>query len=159
VFNVRITNNNDTEIENADLFIEYPNGAYSAFDSEEALPRTKTNIGKIGARQTINESVKAVLFGQQGTRMELNVALEFRFKGSGATLKKEDTYSIEITSSPVDVTLGVLNELTSGQEVEFINFTYQNSRLIKGQGRRGAVWQLRVTGCFSPKDGVRLLFR
>ncbi|MDO8572163.1 MAG: hypothetical protein Q7S11_00135 [bacterium] len=113
-----ITNNNDVAIESADLLIEYPEGSYTSTESQEALPRIRKHLGKINAHETIRESANAVLFGESNTEKNILITLEFRFEGSNATLEKKKEYRIGIISSPVDITIDMLKEANSRQEVE-----------------------------------------
>jgi len=124
---VNVTNNNDTAVETADLIIEYPPGAYESFDSQESLPRVRRSLGEIAPNETINEQVQAVLFGEQNSEKEIRFILEFRFKGSNATLEKEEVYNVRITSSPIDLSLDVLDELTAGQETTLVVEARSNS--------------------------------
>ncbi len=127
-FTVRITNNNETPIETADLSISYPEGAYSASDSEESLPRTRITIGSIGAGETINEQIRVILFGEQNSEKEIRFTLEFRFENSNATLEKEYAYRVGITSSPIDLSLEVLDEITANQKTTFVVRVRSNSQ-------------------------------
>lgn len=113
-----ITNNNDAAIEFADLLIEYPEGSYASVESKEALPRIKKSLGKINAHETVHETASAILFGQSNTEKNIDITLEFRLEGSNATLEKKKRYAVGITSSPVDVSIDMLKEANSGQEVE-----------------------------------------
>jgi len=124
---VNITNNNDTAIETGDLIIEYPPGAYESFESQESLPRTRRPLGTLEPHETINEKVEVVLFGEQNSEKEIRFILEFRFKGSSATLEKDEFYKVRITSSPIDLSLDVLDELTAGQETTLVLEVRSNS--------------------------------
>lgn len=44
--------------------------------------------------------------------------MEYRIAGSNAVVKKESSYTITISSSPVAITLDLIEEVTAGQEVE-----------------------------------------
>jgi len=117
-FTVRITNNNDQQIEAANLFVVYPEGAYTAIDSGDPISRVKYELDSIAPNTTINEQVPVVLFGAENSEKEIKVSVEFRFSGSSATLEKTETYVVTITSSPVDISLDILKEATANQELE-----------------------------------------
>ncbi len=114
-----VSNNNKVPIEEATLFIEYPAGFYSD-DTKEELPRMIKSMGTIGAGQVVTESVKISAYGEENMQKEIVVSLEYRLAGSSATLKKPATHSIKILSSPIKVSLAMMKEASSGQEVEMI---------------------------------------
>lgn len=113
-----ITNNNKVTIDASKLLAELPVGFYSAPDKLD-LPRLSVDLGKIAPGQSISESVNMMLYGQENTDKSIPITLEYRMAGSNATLKKTSTYSIKISSSPVNVKLSIPKEISSGQEVEF----------------------------------------
>lgn len=127
---INITNLNDTDIESADLVVEYPPGAYKEADSQQALTRDRITVGAIGSKETVNEHISAVLFGEQNSSKEIRFVLEFRFKGSSATLQKEELYQMQISSSPIDLSLNILNEVTSGQDMTFLIDVGSNSEKV-----------------------------
>lgn len=122
-----ISNNNKVPIEDATLFIEYPAGFYSTINGEE-IPRTTKTLGLIGSSQTITENVDAFVYGEENTQKEVVLILEYRITGSSATLKKSTTYHVKILSSPVKMSLGMLKEASSGQEVEMTLGIESNNR-------------------------------
>lgn len=122
-----ITNGNKVSVDAANLLIEYPTGFYSATDKTE-LPRTSKDMGVIAPGQALTESVNTILYGEQNTSKEVMVTLEYRMAGSNATLKKTATYAIKISSSPVNIKLSLLKEVSSGQEVEFVVDVNSNSK-------------------------------
>jgi len=124
---VRITNNNDQPIESADLFIRYPEGAYASLNAVDELSRVKYELENIAPKQTVNEQIPAILFGAENSEKEIEFSLEFRFKGSSATLEKSETYVVTITSSPIDLALDILKEATANQELEIIANIKSNS--------------------------------
>ncbi|MEK7538535.1 MAG: hypothetical protein AAB552_01710 [Patescibacteria group bacterium] len=114
---ITIVNNNSVRIDQADLFFEYPSGFYSASDKSDLL-RVSRNIGALSSGESAEESVNTMVYGEENTEKEVRVVLEYRLAGSNATFKKFTTYVVKVTSSPVNVKLGMLKEASSGQEVE-----------------------------------------
>ena len=113
-----IKNNNKVAIEASTLFIEYPEGFYSAPGKIE-IPHISKNTGIITPGQSISETVNTMLYGEENTSKEARVTFEYRMAGSNATLKKTTTYAIKISSSPVNVKLSMPKEVSSGQDIEF----------------------------------------
>jgi hypothetical protein len=113
-----VTNGNKVSVEKATLFLEYPVGFYSTTD-KTPLPRASKDLGVILAGQSITESVSALLYGEENSQKEVRVTLEYQMAGSNATIKKQTTYAIKISSSPVILKLDAPKEVSSGQEIEF----------------------------------------
>lgn len=124
---ITISNNNKVPIEEATLSIEYPLGFYSP-ETKAEFPRMTKTLGMIGANQIITESMKTFVYGEENTQKEVVVTLEYRVAGSNATLRKTTTYSVKILSSPIKVSLDMLKEASSGQEVEMMLGIESNSR-------------------------------
>ncbi len=113
-----VTNSNKVAVEKATLFIEYPDGFYSVAD-KTAIPRISKDLGSILPGQSVSESVRLLIYGEENTQKEVNIVLEYRMVGSNATIKKEVEYVVKISSSPITIKLDTLKEISSGQEVEF----------------------------------------
>ncbi len=122
-----ITNSNKVAIEASTLFIEYPVGFYSAPNMVE-IPRISKNLGVITPGQSISETVNTLLYGEENTSKEVRVTLEYRMAGSNATLKKTTTYSVRVSSSPVNIKLSIPKEVSSGQEIELAIEVSSNSK-------------------------------
>lgn len=125
--NVDITNKNETALEVAYLTIEYPDGAYESVDSQNELTRARKSLGRIEPNETVKTTLPLVLFGGGKTKKEINFTLESRFEGSSATLDKSEAYEIELASSPVNLTVGIPDEISSNQEFEVVVNIESNS--------------------------------
>ncbi len=127
---VSIANNNETPIENAQLYIEYPTGAYETADATKALIRSQKEVGDVRSFETVNDEAQFVLFGEKEEKKEIKFVLEFRFQGSSATLSREETYSVDISSSPLDVNLSLHQEIVIGQEEQVSVVVRSNSSKV-----------------------------
>lgn len=114
---ISVRNNNSVPLELSDLLVEYPNGTRAADNLQKELPRERKSLGTIGAGQVVNEVVRAVLFGQEQTVESIKVSLEYRVAGSNAIFVKEKTYEINLSSSPVSVSVFALKEVSVNQEM------------------------------------------
>ena len=129
---VNIKNKSETEIESASLLVEYPKGAYASFDSQDELIRTRKEIGTVSLSNPVSVNIPLVLFGEENSEKEINFTLEFRFKGSGATLEKSEVYKVKISSSPINLSFSVPKETSSKQEFNTVVDVESNSnKLIK----------------------------
>lgn len=114
-----VSNGNNISLDDASLFIEFPSGFYAPADHTE-LPRFTKKIGTILAGQTITERIPVVAYGEENSQKQVTAVLEYRTAGSNATLKKTSVYAVKISSSPVAVSINVLREASTGQEVEML---------------------------------------
>ncbi len=124
---VSITNRNETVMEFANLIIEYPEGSYKTFDSQKELTRARESLGRINPNETVNKTVSLVLFGSGNTKKEISFTLESRFEGSSATLDKIELYEVALASSPVNLSMGIPEEIGIKQEFEIIINLESNS--------------------------------
>lgn len=123
---VTITNRNATPIEAADLLIEYPEGTRAASDLSVELPRIRESIGVIEPGARVQKTVRAVLFGEEGSDVDIQAALEYRVEGSNAIFFKEQAYSLVLSTAPLSVTVDAVDEITSEQVATF-NVTVQSN--------------------------------
>ena len=115
---VVVTNQNSVPMELADLLIEFPTGTRSETDVSVDLPRIRESLGTIQPGETINRTIKAVLFGRAQTIAATKVTVEYRVPSSNAVFYSESEYAATITQSPAQITVKSLTEVVSGQETE-----------------------------------------
>lgn len=114
---ISVHNNNTVPLELSDLLVEYPSGTRAVDNLEKELPRARKSLGTINAGQTVNEVVRAVLFGQEQSVEQIKISLEYRVESSNAIFVKEKTYEISLSSSPVSVSISALKEVSVNQEM------------------------------------------
>ena len=114
-----IANNNSTKLEFVDLIVSFPIGTREAGNLEKEITRYRKNLGTLEKGAVVNESVKAVLFGEAGKDQEITVALEYRTVGSNAIFEKQKKYTVVLSASPLDVNLSIPQEVNSGNQIEF----------------------------------------
>lgn len=112
---IEITNRNNTPLEFSDLLVEYPKG--SAGDTLGDFVRVRESLGTIGSGETAIETVKVVLFGEEGSSKDIRVALEYRVKGSNAIFVQEKTFTVTISSAPLTLSIDAPQDTISGQEI------------------------------------------
>ena len=115
---IHITNQNNTDLETADLVIDYPDGTREADDTKISLRRYREALGAIPKGGGVIKKVQAVLFGEAGDAKEINIAVEYRVKGSNAIFPKEKKYTVAISSSPVTITVNAVKEINANQDTE-----------------------------------------
>jgi len=127
---IAVTNHNTVPIERADLIIEFPPGTRSSSDVTVPLPRLRRSLGTIPARGSAQQTIRAVLFGKENTRQNIAIKIEYRIKGSNAIFFEDQVYQLTISSSPLTLRVDALENITSGQEVEFVATLTSNSSTV-----------------------------
>jgi len=124
---VAITNDNNAKIELTDLLIEYPDGTRRTENTKEKLMRERVSLGVIQSGETINHIIRSALYGEEGESKKILVVLEYRVEGSNAIFTKESEYEVTITSSSVNLTVNMLEEISANQEMSMEIVVKSNS--------------------------------
>lgn len=114
---VTVKNENSVSIDSADLVIEYPRGSSTAGAGD--YDRKRIALKSISPGEEINEHIVVILYGEQGTTKEIRARLEYTVRGSIATFTKEETYSIQINTAPIVLSVEAPIEGVSNQEYTF----------------------------------------
>jgi hypothetical protein len=135
---IDVTNRNSTDLVLADLVLIYPEGTRSARDSVSPLPTDRISVGTVKAGQTVRQTVKSVLFGEENVKKNIRVSLEYRIEGSSNIFVKEKDYPIFVGSSPIAVDIEAFKEVIPGQDAEFkITVKSNSTNIIKGLVLKG----------------------
>ncbi|MEJ0001607.1 MAG: hypothetical protein WDN09_00225 [bacterium] len=114
---IGVTNRNSSPLELVDLVVEYPKGGSS--DATKDTERFRESLGTIAAGATKNDSLKVVLYGEQGSTREIKISVEYRVAGSNAIFVKEKPYDVSINSSPISLSMDAPAEISPNQELTF----------------------------------------
>ncbi len=128
---VTVQNKNNTDLQVANLTIEYPNGTRSAEDLLLDYPRYKEALGTISSGKSVTRTVRAVLFGEENSSQEIKISVEYQIKGSNSTFHKEKTYPVALGASPVSVKVDNLKEVNSNQDTQFTVTLTSNSNTVQ----------------------------
>ncbi|MFQ5540970.1 MAG: hypothetical protein ACE5F4_01855 [Candidatus Paceibacteria bacterium] len=123
---VVVTNRNAVPMELTDLVVEFPAGTRSETDVTVELPRIRESLGTIQPGESVNRTVRAVVFGQADTDTTIDASVEYRVPGSSAIFVSEESYTLPISQSPASITVEALQEVVSGQETAFAITTTSN---------------------------------
>lgn len=125
---IAISNQNSVPIESATLIIEYPIGTQSATETGRELFSERQQLNVIGSGEVVNVPVRAIAFGEENEEKVVNVAVEYRVRGSNATFFKEaEPLRFKISSSPVVLSVDSIERISSGQEAEITLTVGSNS--------------------------------
>ena len=120
---VGITNRNSSDLDLVDLVMEYPKSSSSAqnpsvsADSSSGTETSRTSLGKIAAGAVHNESMKVVLFGEQGSIIPIKFSIEYRVEGSNAIFVKEKNYNVTISSTPLNLSVDAPTIISPNQDI------------------------------------------
>lgn len=125
---VNVINRNNVPIESATLIAEYPPGTRTAEGDDRELFRERIPLGRIGSGEGRTVPLAVRLFGEENDERVITISVEYRVEGSNATFFREaDPLRLQISSSPVVLSLDSVSEVSSGQELVFTLTLASNS--------------------------------
>jgi hypothetical protein len=116
-FDVVITNNNSIPLELADLLVDFPDGTRTPGNLAAELLHYRETLGTLKPGESVRQTVRGVLFGEEQAKKTIKVTYEYRIAGSNAIFYKEAVYDLLITSSPLVVSIETPTETNSGQDI------------------------------------------
>lgn len=117
-FRIVIENNNATPLLDPVLYINYPDGTKQSDDLAKNLIHDKEEFDDIPAGETAEKNVSAVLFGVLRDNKEIKVTVEYGIRGSNALFRKEKTYPVVISATPLSITVDHPAQAAVGDLVE-----------------------------------------
>jgi hypothetical protein len=129
---LNIVNENRADMEDVALIVDYPVGSKDTQEPTKVLTHQRIELGTISKGQSKDYSIRALLFGEKDTIKTFILNLEYRVKGSNATLLKEKTVDVSVGSSPILMEVEYPKEVNSGQELKIvINLTSNSPVTLK----------------------------
>lgn len=119
VLQIAFTNKNPVDMRSADLIVEFPTGTRSATNVAQEQKQVREEIGEVKSGETVNKTVRAVLFGEEGAEQSIRVAIEYAVESSNAILVKEQDYAVLLSAAPVSMSITSPKEVISGQDAQF----------------------------------------
>ncbi len=127
---ISITNNNDANLELADLIIKYPKGALS-LQSEE-VEKERRALGEIIAGETVREELIFFILGKEEEEKTIEITLEYRITDSNAIFAKDIKQTIKLSRSPIGVSVKLPKEIGVNQEfVLEVEYVSNSESLLK----------------------------
>lgn len=118
---IGITNRNSSPLDLVDLIMEYPKSASNSDDpgnsSASGMEHFRESLGSIPAGAVRNESLKVVLFGEQGSVIPIKISIEYRVQGSNAIFVKEKLHEVTVNSTPLNLSIDAPDTITPNQEI------------------------------------------
>ncbi len=112
---IGVTNKNTAPLELVDLVVEYPKGG--SVDSASDVERLRVSLGTIDSGEVHNENMKVVLFGEQGSTRSIKISIEYRVSGSNAIFVKEKLFEVNISSTPINLSVDAPLTVTPNQDI------------------------------------------
>lgn len=129
-FDIQVSNYNNIKLETVDLIVDFPAGATEANDSSKELKNFRELISDIPSGGVGRKTVQAIVYGEENSKKEIKVTIEYRVKGSTSIFKKEKTFDLLIGSTPLTLTVDSIEEVNSGQEFDLTVTMNSNSKEI-----------------------------
>jgi hypothetical protein len=117
-FDISATNKNNIGLELVDMSVDFPAGTTESGNPAQVLKNYRKLLGNIPAGGTVHESVKAAIFGEENLQKQILVTLTYNISGSTSVFTKTKSYDVLLNSSPINVTVSTVKEVTSGQEFD-----------------------------------------
>ncbi len=131
-FDVQILNHNNIKLEDVTFSVDFPSGTVDPQDSSRELKNIREKINNIEAGGLGQKSIQAIFYGEENSKKQVIVSVEYHVKGSNAPFTKEKTIDLLISSSPLNITVNSFKEITSGQEFEMaVNIQSNSKDVIK----------------------------
>jgi NAD(P)H-hydrate repair Nnr-like enzyme with NAD(P)H-hydrate epimerase domain len=102
-------------LELADLVMQYPSGGAS--DSASNIENFRESLGTIAPGTVVNENLKPILFGEQGSSRVITISLEYRVAGSNAIFVKNQPYTVTINSTPINLAIDAPTTISPNQAI------------------------------------------
>ena len=115
---VAIRNNNNATLELADLVVTYPKGTRMPSNLSESMETQRIPLGSIEPGGTRNGTIRAVMFGRDGERQDIKVALEYRLQGSSALFVAEATHTVLVAAGTLEISLTTNRQAVAGQNLD-----------------------------------------
>ncbi len=114
-FEILIANRNQSQLQLADVSIDYPIGSRDPADQTKALTHNRQSIGAIDSGQQLKRTTSAVFYGSEGSPQKVLVTLEYSVPGSNSIFKKQAEADFVIGSSPVSIEVTAPKEAIANQ--------------------------------------------
>ncbi len=127
---IAMLNNNPVPMRNTALEVIFPDGTRNAEYSSISMPLLKEEIGTIEVDERVRTTINALLFGQEQSEHEITAIVTYAIDDSNASFSCEKKQRVYITTAPINLTVQALEEISSGQEVEFVIEITSNSEEV-----------------------------
>lgn len=115
LFEVVVRNKNNVTVEEGTLVLHLPQGMLLVTDKGTETGTVRIPAGSIASQGTFRTPLRVIPYGAEKEEQKIMVAFEFRFAGQSAQWDSENEYAFTITSSPVNLGVSAVEEISAGQ--------------------------------------------
>jgi hypothetical protein len=115
VLNILVTNNNTVPLKNAEITLEYPEGARNKSGDPQSFQRDI--IGIIESGEVAKHTGRAVLSGREQEQKTIQTLLTFGIDDSNASWTCTQSFVVTLATAPINLAVDALGEISSGQEM------------------------------------------
>ncbi|MEK7148167.1 MAG: hypothetical protein AAB758_02615 [Patescibacteria group bacterium] len=112
---VTIDNNNNTDLEVANLSVQYPEDTRDPQDSSRGLTFNKYDLGVVKAGGQATRPVRMILLGSAGEVKDVKFSVEYKVRGSNAIFYKDKIYQVTIGEAPLSLNVQSPAKVSSGE--------------------------------------------
>jgi len=114
-FFIEIQNNNPTVAEHPVLSMTFPEGTFEAGNASVPLTYYTEELQDIAAGATTRINVRAAFFGEENTRIEIPITVEYATGQSNATFVTKKAHQVLIATAPITLSVTSLSEIAPNQ--------------------------------------------
>jgi len=129
-FDVLLQNKNEVNMDTVDMIVSFPEGSRSSEDISKNYPVVQDELGSIAVGSVVKKNYNVLLFGEEGDKKEIIVALSYRVEGSNLIIEKEKKFEVILKSTPIRLTVTNIKDVTSGEQLSFNIELVSNSTQI-----------------------------
>jgi hypothetical protein len=186
---VELSNTNATDLQLADLIVQYGRNKPDVTDPSD-ITTNRIPIGIVPAGKIVDQKVDLTLYGDQGIAKNIKFTLEYHVPGSNAVFQKEKYFSVVINTAPLTLAVAADTSITANAPYTFVvnitsnvkkvtpnmlltvNYptgfafqnaepapTYMNNVWNLGDVNPGETRQIKVVGTLNAQEGEERSFR
>ncbi len=126
-FFIALHNNNPTVAEHPVLSMTFPEGTFAAGNASEPLTHYIEELPDIAAGETYRVNIRAAFFGEENTRVELPINVEYATGQSNATFVARKSHQLLIATAPIALSIVSLKEIAPGQPMTLVATARSNA--------------------------------
>ena len=126
--NIFIENRNNSNLELADLVVDFSQGSFSP--DGRKMSHERYSLGMIKSGESVKKPIRVVFLGDKDEEKTVKVSLEYRLAESNAIFAKNGEYTAKISRPPIGVSLSVPKEVNARQKFEIDVGVVSNSETI-----------------------------
>lgn len=115
---IAVRNNNNAQLETAELVITYPKGTEVLGHVDHNPQQQRVPLGTIEPGGTRNGTVRSIMFGREAEKQDIEVSVEYRLSGSSALFASEAVHTILVASGTLEIGLTTNEEAVAGQSID-----------------------------------------